>query len=267
MKKKKKKKDKMNKQVKWIMSNKEQFFLLCGVSDKHMTDEELKTMWKFLLSDREFEVLFTVFLTVHYERIISTIFWEYCFQALVFIIGGTFFTCEKFPQRLSDCLRYASVGAKRMSTGHSAPLQKHAWSIKTVGTLSPLPLPTFKKVGQNFYGKTSFSRLQTEFYYFYCIKRYEMGNTFYTEWKNEKMHLCNMFKNIMIWLWNLLQYFANKVEKNTCQQMIFHVYWITLWHTSEDTEGCGIQKHYVCRFFWGAMSSSRNRATWSLYWI
>lgn len=74
MKKKKKKKDKMNKQVKWIMSNKEQFFLLCGVSDRHMTDEELKTMWKFLLSDREFEVLFTVFLTVHYERIISTIF-------------------------------------------------------------------------------------------------------------------------------------------------------------------------------------------------
>ncbi|MEY8321425.1 hypothetical protein AAK894_10140 [Lachnospiraceae bacterium 46-61] len=43
------------------MSNKEQFFLLCGVSDKRMTDEELKTMWKFLLSDREFEVLFTVF--------------------------------------------------------------------------------------------------------------------------------------------------------------------------------------------------------------
>ena len=64
----------MDKQIEWIMSNKEQFFLLCGVSDKRMTDEELKTMWKFLLSDREFEVLFTVFLTVHYERIISTIF-------------------------------------------------------------------------------------------------------------------------------------------------------------------------------------------------
>ena len=71
---KKKKKDKMDKQIEWIMSNKEQFFLLCGVRDKRMTDEELKTMWKFLLSDREFEVLFTVFLTVHYERIISTIF-------------------------------------------------------------------------------------------------------------------------------------------------------------------------------------------------
>ena len=76
-----------------------------------------------------------------------------------------------------------------------------------------------------------------------------MGNTFYTEWKNEKMHLCNMFKNIMIWLWNLLQYFANKVEKNTCQQMIFHVYWITLWHTSEDTEGCGIQQTLCMQVF------------------
>ena len=52
-----------------------------------------------------------------------------------FIGGGTFFTCEKFPRRFAPplqkhawsrktlrlSLRFASVGAKRTSTGRSAP--------------------------------------------------------------------------------------------------------------------------------------------------
>ena len=64
------------------------------------------------------------------------------FKHLFLLLGETFFTCEKFPQRLSD------VSSSKTRLEH-----------EDRGDVVPTPLPTFEKVGQNFYGKTSFSRL------------------------------------------------------------------------------------------------------------
>lgn len=80
------------------------------------------------------------------------------------------------------------------------------------------------------------------------INCFKMGKTFYVKWKEKKVHLYELLKNNTILLWKLLQYFCNKVKKNTCKQMNFNVYWITLWHTSDDTEGCGIQNELCAGF-------------------
>ena len=72
--------------------------------------------------------------------------------------GELFFTCRKVPPAgKACCLSFASVVARRTSTGRSATLQKHAWSrkSKTVGLCPTCPL-AFSKARQNFKGKTSF---------------------------------------------------------------------------------------------------------------
>ena len=58
----------MNKAINWIMSNPKDFFKICGVSKEKMTKEEFRKMWSFFMQDREFEILFTVLITVHHEK-------------------------------------------------------------------------------------------------------------------------------------------------------------------------------------------------------
>ena len=61
-------KRKMTKVMRWILSNPKEFFLICGVGAERMTNEKFEKMLRFLRNE-EFEVLFMVLMAVHHEKI------------------------------------------------------------------------------------------------------------------------------------------------------------------------------------------------------
>ena len=59
-------KKKIQKEVKWLLSHPDEFFLICGVGKEKMTEEKFTEMYN-LLRKEKFEVLFSVLITVHHE--------------------------------------------------------------------------------------------------------------------------------------------------------------------------------------------------------